>query len=273
MVAPPALLASLPMYDLPELRAATDDWWRGLARAFHREGLRDVPVRLSRGDAFGAEWRDLQLLFSQCCGMDFVTQGRDHLRLLATPVYAVPDCQGPLYCSLLMVRTDDPAQTLADLYQRRVAVNMPGSHSGYNVLRYMIAPLAERRSFFSQVVVSGSHAASLTKIQNGAADCAAVDCVSFALLQQHRATAVQGLRILCRSPLAPGLPYVCQRRFDGNTLLRLRNGLFAALIAPELAAARTALLLQDAVVLEPEDYQCIKNMKLSAQTANYTEIC
>src|SRR6185312_8107473 len=31
-------VASLPMYDLPELRAATDAWWKGLARAFRREG-------------------------------------------------------------------------------------------------------------------------------------------------------------------------------------------------------------------------------------------
>ena len=37
-------VASLPMYDLPELRAATDAWWRGLAQAFRREGIADLPA-------------------------------------------------------------------------------------------------------------------------------------------------------------------------------------------------------------------------------------
>ena len=42
-------VASLPMYDLPELREATDAWWRGLARAFAAEGLEDAMLtRLPR---------------------------------------------------------------------------------------------------------------------------------------------------------------------------------------------------------------------------------
>ena len=41
--------ASLPMYDLPGLDAATDAWWAGLAAAFRAEGLREVPDNLTRG--------------------------------------------------------------------------------------------------------------------------------------------------------------------------------------------------------------------------------
>ena len=38
-------IASLPMYDLPEVRRATDAWWAGLAAGFTRAGVADVPTR------------------------------------------------------------------------------------------------------------------------------------------------------------------------------------------------------------------------------------
>ena len=37
------------MYDLPELQAATDAWWDGLAQAFRREGLSNIPVGSAGG--------------------------------------------------------------------------------------------------------------------------------------------------------------------------------------------------------------------------------
>ena len=61
-------VASLPMYDLPEVTAATDAWWAGLARAMRREGLSDVPDRLTRGPDVAELWRASDLLFSQTCG-------------------------------------------------------------------------------------------------------------------------------------------------------------------------------------------------------------
>ena len=40
--------ASLPMYALPGLEAATEAWWAGLAAAFRAEGLAEVPRLLQR---------------------------------------------------------------------------------------------------------------------------------------------------------------------------------------------------------------------------------
>ena len=61
-------IANLPMYDLPEIRHATDDWWSGLARAFRRAGISDVPDRLDRERAMPEVWRDPGLVLSQACG-------------------------------------------------------------------------------------------------------------------------------------------------------------------------------------------------------------
>ena len=38
--------ASLPMYDLPELRSATDSWWSGVAGAIEGHGFDAAPGML-----------------------------------------------------------------------------------------------------------------------------------------------------------------------------------------------------------------------------------
>ena len=265
-------IASLPMYDLPELREFTDAWWAALARAFRQTGVHGIPKHLDRDRPFGTEWLDPSLLFSQCCGMDYVTGGQKYLRLLATPSYAAPFCQGPYYCSVLIVRTDDPAQNLADLHQRRVAVNVPGSHSGYNILRAMVAPIARGGTFFNTVLQSGSHANSVCAVQNKTADCAAIDCVSFALLQRYRSTACEGLRILTVSPPAPSLPYVTSSTTDADQIRRLQDGLQTALLDPRLADVREAILLQGAEHLSPNAYQPIADATTRAARLGYPEL-
>jgi hypothetical protein len=41
------MIASLPMYDWPEVREATDAWWAGLARHLRDAGF-EAPDRLTR---------------------------------------------------------------------------------------------------------------------------------------------------------------------------------------------------------------------------------
>ena len=43
------MLASLPMYDFPELASASADWWAGLRRHFAAQGLSDLPQNLTQG--------------------------------------------------------------------------------------------------------------------------------------------------------------------------------------------------------------------------------
>src|SRR5690606_16819606 len=119
--------ASLPMYDLPGLEAATDAWWAGLAAAFRAEGLADVPERLTREDDHAALWTAPDLLFSQTCGYPLTHALAGRVRLVATPVYDCPGCGGGTYRSEILVRADDPARSLADLRQRRAAVNAADS--------------------------------------------------------------------------------------------------------------------------------------------------
>jgi len=265
-------LASLGMYDLPEIAAATDAWWAGLARALRREGVADVPARLTRDRTAHAMWRAPDLLLSQTCGYPLTHEFAGRLRVVATPCYDCAGCAGPDYRSLIVVRAEDVARTLADLRGRVAAANAADSQSGYSALRAEVAPLAKSGRFFSTVTMSGGHAASLALVAGGQADVCAVDCVTHALLTRHRPAAVAGLRVLGRTVAAPGLPYVTRANAGDELVERLRAAVFAALADPELAAAREALLIAGAETLPETGYQRIVEIEHAARAHGYAQL-
>lgn len=265
-------IVSLPMYDLAEAAAATDAWWQAIARAMRREGVADVPDRLLRGSDYMAPWARPDLLFSQSCGYPFTHKYRDLLAYVATPCYAAEGCEGANYRSFVVVRSDDPAQTLADLRGRRCAINGTHSHSGYNILRAMLAPLARGAPFFSEVKTTGSHATGMKLVIEGAADVAAVDGVSLALAARYRPKMRAALRTIAQSPLAPGLPYVTARGTAPDVVSRLRQGLLSALQDPAAKEAREQLLIKDIEVLKDSAYAAIDKFETDAIAAGYPEV-
>ena len=100
------MIAALPMYDWPELRAATDAWWSGLAGHLRAAGLEGVPDHLCREIEPALVWEHPDLLLAQTCGLPFVRRYRDRLRIVATPCYAAEGCDGPTYRSAILVRDD-----------------------------------------------------------------------------------------------------------------------------------------------------------------------
>lgn len=253
-------LASLAMYDLPEARAAVDAFWAGLAGHLRREGVADVPHRLTHDMPVAALLGDPRLMFGQCCGADLFGPHARSLRVVATPHFHAPGCTGADHSSVVVVAADSPAATLADLRGSVCAVNEPGSHSGATALRALVARDAGGGRFFSRVVLTGSHAASLDRVRDGTAAVAAIDCVTWALLARHRPAALEGLRILVRTESAPGLPYVTHAGIDTQALRRLRAAVIAAFADPTLADARDALLLEDVEVLPDSAYDRIAEL-------------
>ena len=254
----------LPMYDLPELRPATDALWRGLARAFRRAGIDNVPDALERTSGDDDPLTRPDLLFSQTCGYPLMTNLAGVVRLVATPCYDVPGCDGPNYTSAIIARADDPGRTLADFRGRVCAVNGTNSQSGYNTLRHSLAPLAGGQSFFSRVIVTGGHLLSMNAVASGQADLAAVDCVTFALIGRANPEAVAGLKVVVWSAPAPSLPFVTRAGANEVLVARLRDGLAEAFADPALNDARAELSLSDFEVLEIDAYDCILEMERTA---------
>ncbi len=265
-------IANLPMYDLPEVTAANDALWHGMARALAREGVEDVPQELTRGVDLAQVWRDPDFLFSQTCGYPLTHAFKGALKVVATPVYDAPGCEGPDYCSQIVVRADDPARELEDLRGRTAAITHTASQSGYSALRATVAHLAHQGRFFGRVIESGGHPNSLAMVAAGEVDVCATDCVTHALLARHRPEALDGLRVLARSPAAPGLPYVTRAAAGDELVARLRGALSAALEDPGLASAREALLIAGAEVLPEAAYQRIVDLEQHAEALGYAQV-
>jgi ABC-type phosphate/phosphonate transport system substrate-binding protein len=262
-------VASLPMYDLPEVRPALDALWAGLARHLAREGVPDLPCALTRGASLDALWSSPDLLFSQCCGYDLLNGYAGALRPLATPCYRAPGCAGPAYASVVLVAENSPARALEDLRGGVCAINGWSSHSGMSALRALIAPLGAGGRFFARIEVSGAHLASLARVARGEADVAAIDCVVHALLARHRPVALAGTRPLGRTPRAPAPPFVIGAAVGEATAARLLTALLRAFDDPALEAARADLLLAGIEVLPLAAYARVKAFERFAARRGY----
>ncbi len=265
-------VASMPMYEMPEVRKALDTLWDGLARYLKREGVSDVPNSLVHGHALGDLWDDPDLWFSQCCGYDIVNRYAGKLRPIATPRYGAPECKGCDYASVVVVAEDSDATCVLKMRGAVCVVNGLESHSGMNSLRALVAPSSQNGRFFSKVKVSGAHAASLEMIRRGEAHVAAIDCVTYALLESYRPAALAGTRKLGRTYRAPGIPYVTRRNEDEDIIARMRTALLRTYADPNLAAARRVLFLKDIEELSVSAYGRIAEFQDFAARHGYPEL-
>lgn len=240
------------MYDFPEVRPATEAFWRAIARRL------GVSVPLGRPEDWAAAWRSPDLLFSQTCGYPFTHEFAGRLKLVATPHYAAPGCDGPRYCSILLAREQRP---LPAFRGKIAAFNARDSMSGMLALKLAFAPYAEKGVFFAHALETGGHMASLAALQSGEADVAAIDCVTVAYARRHRPDALAGLIEVGRSPLAPGLPYVT----NWPHVERLRAALAEVFADRNLRDVREALLLGGLSFLGEADYAVIPALEEQAE--------
>ena len=248
------MIASLPMYDWPEVREATDNFWRALSRHV------GVDVPLWRGENHVSPWRNPELLFSQTCGYPFTHEFRGRLTYVATPHYAVDGCDGPHYSSLVFARSLAPPE---EFRGSRVAVNSRDSMSGMLALKLVFAPLAKQGIFFSETVLTGGHVASLDAVRLGKADVCAIDAVCVALARRYRPELLQGLVEIARSPLVAGLPFVT---IAGN-VETLRRGLQRVFDDPALCETRAQLFLDGTSILKQNHYDRILQLETVVENA------
>src|SRR5712675_3662786 len=95
--------ASLPMYNLPEMRPANALFWKALRELLAASGLRDLPETLSFERPPVPERIGPEVLFSQTCGYPLETIFSGQAVRLGSPCYAVPGCDGPTHRAFFLV--------------------------------------------------------------------------------------------------------------------------------------------------------------------------
>jgi ABC-type phosphate/phosphonate transport system substrate-binding protein len=265
-------IAALPMYDPPELQAANDALWSAIGARLGCEGV-EAPERLTRGVPLGAIWSDPALLLAQTCGYPLMTALKGRVQVVATPRYGAPGCEGSHHRSAVVVRQNDPAAVLADLRGRRFALNDPASNTGMNLIRALIAPLVHGEAFFSVVTVTGGHAASAEAVANGEADVAAIDGVTFALLQRLHPGVTRRLRVLAWTETSPGLPLITGIATTAATRAALSRALADTARDPSLRETRAELLLEGFDVLPASRYEAVLELERIAIAQGYPVLC
>ncbi|VWD43312.1 phosphate ABC transporter substrate-binding protein [Burkholderia lata] len=266
-------IATLPMYNVTPRH---DALWRALLRdaldAFaNAGGPADVALPDEPFDDLHALWRRDDLLLSQTCGYPYRMLGlRDVVRLIATPVFDADGCHGAHYSSVLAVSARahaGGATTLAACRGLRAAFNGRDSHSGMNALRHAVAPYARDGRFFGSVAALGSHLNVLRALASAEADCAAIDCVTFAYVRDALPELLEDIRIIGTTASAPGLPFIASRALPETQVAALRDALDRVVVAD--AERARVLRLKGFERLSPGDYDTIARFEHEAAAHGY----
>jgi ABC-type phosphate/phosphonate transport system substrate-binding protein len=260
------MTAYLGFYDPDFAHAANDGLWAVLSDHARSLGLAP-PRHLDRTTDYRRIWQDPGLDLAQTCGLPLVTALAGKVRLLATPVYDFPGCDGPLYSSSIVVRADAPFATRADLRGCRAAINSRDSQSGYVALHHAVAHLADSAPFFAAEIETGGHLESLRAVAQGRADVCACDCVTFGLIERHRPDWIDGLRVIARSEMAPAPPLVTRSSATDAEVELWREALRRCIDDPRSAPPRAFLGLSAIEILPLAAYGRIDEMADAAGIA------
>ncbi len=237
------MIASLPMYDRPETARANDALWRAI-----RAALGYGPTRLDRRRPAPKVWADTDLLLSQSCGLPFRTWLHRRVTLVGTPDYGIEGAPPGHYRSLFVVRRGD-SHDLPGYHCRRLAFNDAGSQSGWAAAQTHAMSLGFR---FETCLHSGAHRLSARMVAEGRADIAALDAVSWRLIQAHDRFA-RGLEVIAATAPTPGLPLISARR---NRRARLFVAVRSAIASLD-PTSRRLLGLRDLVHIPADRYLAV----------------
>jgi ABC-type phosphate/phosphonate transport system substrate-binding protein len=261
--------ASLPMYNLPEMRPANVRFWEGLRGLLREAGLADVPeaLQFERGpvpDRIAPE-----VLFTQTCGYPLETVFAGQAVRLGTPCYDAPGCDGPTHRAVFVVPASSPAQSVSDLKGSIFLLNSPVSNSGMNLPRRALAVIAGGRPFFRAVIETGGHPASLDRLLRGVGDVASIDCVTYAFWSRHRPEAAARLRVIGETPVSPAIPFVTPVSTPPEIVEILRASLQTLARDPPYEAVRRGLLITDIVDVPDAAYRGLLDYEREAATLGY----
>nr|WP_309501867.1 PhnD/SsuA/transferrin family substrate-binding protein [uncultured Roseovarius sp.] len=241
------MIASLPMYDRAETRAANDALWAGIRARLPGP----APEALTRGGDPWAHWQSPDLILSQTCGYPYRTRLHGQVQLVGSPVHTLPGCPPGHYNSVIIARADDTRSTAKEFATSRFAFNDALSQSGWAAPQNYAAAQGFR---FANPVRSGGHTLSARAVAEGRADVAAIDALTWLLITRHDPFAA-GLKEITRTPPTPILPYITALGRDADALADAITAAIAALPAPH----RAALALTGLMRIPAGDYLRVEN--------------
>ncbi|SEP03369.1 ABC-type phosphate/phosphonate transport system, substrate-binding protein [Salinihabitans flavidus] len=224
-----------------------------------------APARLD------ALWRrpDMGAVFM--CGWPY-RRSDPRPQIVAAPVPNSPFCEGPNYCSVMVVRAESRLKTLEDTFGGRIAWTEEGSHSGFNAPRRLLMRHAtEGQPLYAESVGPVvTPRASVNAVLEGRADIGPVDSLFFHLLERHESETAAKLRVVARTDCAPVPVLVAARDVPAETVAALGIALEESEHDPHCADLLRDLCLRGFErVADPERYALTERWDAEARAAGY----
>jgi ABC-type phosphate/phosphonate transport system substrate-binding protein len=203
------MIATLAMYDHPRQNEANDKLWQAIRAHLNATGI-DAPETLTRKGDKWANWQHKELILGHACGLPFKQVLHTRVNYVGTFDYDLPGTDPGYYRSFIIVRADDPRQTVAEFNGSKLAYNDSDSQSGWGALR---AWATANHLRLVPKLITGAHVKSAKAVSDGRADIASVDAVTWRAIQSFEPFADK-LRVLDETSATPGLPLICAERYD-----------------------------------------------------------
>lgn len=206
------------------------------------------------------------------CGLPYVKKsiGEGAIRLLAAPVMAHPRYTGlPIYYSDIVVHVESSLRSFSDLRGAVWAYNEPGSHSGYNLIRYHLATRGIRDTYFGRVVESGSHQDSLQMLLSRAIDATAIDSTVLEMAFAREPWIVEKVRTVAVIGPSPAPPWVVHRSVPHEMQEALRREFLSMHTRQEGQSILEAAGISRFACVSDEHYDPIREMDRVAATVEW----
>jgi phosphonate transport system substrate-binding protein len=207
------------------------------------------------------------------CGLPYIRKNnaeKKTIELLAAPVMRHPRYGGrPVYYSDVVVHAESNLRFFEDLRGRTWAYNEPGSHSGYNLVRYHLAMRGLGAHYFGRVVESGSHQSSLRMLLQHAVDATAIDSTVLEMEFTKDPSIIEQIRTITVLGPSPAPPWVVHHSVSTDVQQALRQEFLSMDKHP-----RGRRILEDAGMLRfaqisDHEYDPIREMEIIAVTVDW----
>lgn len=246
---------SLPMYNLPEMRADNAAFWAALRAELAAGGVTDVPEELEFTRAPVPAAIEEDVLLTQVCGYPLQTIYAGQAEILGAPVYDVAHCAGTTHAGVFIVAAGSRFKTLEDLKGCHFVYNSRHSNSGMNLPRRALAEIGARAPYFASIAETHSQPGNIERVARGEAEATCVDNVTYAFVCRHRPAIGSATRVLAVTPSSPSIPFVTSVAMRAPLKAALRQALHGVATKPEWANVRAALLLRTVEPLALEAYE------------------
>ena len=238
------------MYARPEMAAAHTLYWSLIRKHLTAKGI-ECPEEIKEPAELYTAWQDPNLLLSQTCGMPYRNTLHGKVQMIGTPDLRLEATPAGHYRSAIVVRHDDKDKSLKDFIDSVFAYNSDDSQSGYGSLWLLCKP---HGFWFQNRVATGGHRESTFAVADGRADIAAIDGMTWRLIQTYDSH-TDKLAVIGWTEPTPGLPYITS---VSNDAAAMYDAISAAI--DELPSdTRKQLGIHGLVKISARDYLSVEN--------------